>query len=50
VGAAPLLADGPAPQAVEIAMCWTAAGAHEADDLAELADDIAATLVVRPVE
>ncbi len=46
----PLLASGSAPQAVEIAMCWTAAAAHEADDLAELADDIAATLVVRPVE
>jgi hypothetical protein len=47
---APLLTSGPAPQAIEISMCWTAAGAHEADDLAELADDIAATLVVRPVE
>ena len=46
----PLLTSGAAPQAVEISMCWTAAGAHEADDLAELADDIAATLVVRPVE
>lgn len=46
----PLLAIPPVRQAVEITMCWTAAGAHEADDLAELADDIAATLVVRPVE
>jgi hypothetical protein len=46
----PLLAVGPSPQAVEIVVCWTAAGAHEADDLADLADDIAATLVVRPVE
>ncbi|WP_040338215.1 hypothetical protein [Candidatus Blastococcus massiliensis] len=46
----PLLAAGPDPQSVEITMCWSAAAAHEADDLAELADDIAATLVVRPVE
>jgi hypothetical protein len=46
----PLLAGDPAPQAVEVTMCWTAAAAHEADELAELADDIAATLVVRPVE
>ncbi|RBY86309.1 hypothetical protein [Blastococcus sp. TF02A-30] len=46
----PLLASGPDPEAVEITMCWASAGAHEADDLAELADDIAATLVVRPIE
>ena len=46
----PLLAQPPEPQLVEVTMCWAAAAAHEADDLAELADDIAATLVVRPVE
>lgn len=33
-------------QAVELTMCWAASAGHEADDLAELADDIAATLTV----
>jgi hypothetical protein len=46
----PLLAQPPGPQLVEVTVCWAAAAAHEADELAELADDIAATLVVRPVE
>lgn len=44
----PLLAG--AGTAVELTTSWSAAAAHEADDLAELADDIAQTLTVRPRE
>lgn len=35
---------------LELTTSWTAAAAHEADDLAQLADDIAQTLTVRPRE
>lgn len=35
---------------IELTTSWTAAAVHEADDLAQLADDIAQTLTVRPRE
>lgn len=46
-----LTAPGPDPAVLlELTTSWTAAAAHDADELAQLADDIAQTLTVRPRE